>query len=74
DVTDGSLNCMLVQCSGEWLLGISFNNSMLAVLTHLIAQVSGLKPGLFSHVINNAHIFETHIDGLPPPLAPPPPP
>jgi len=64
DVTDGRLNCMLVQRSGDTALGIPFNTSQYAVLVHLIAQVTGLKAGLFTHVINNAHIYENHIEGL----------
>ena len=64
DVTDGKLNCMLVQRSGDWPLGVPFNTSQYAVLVHLLAQVTGLKPGLFTHVINNAHIYENQIDGM----------
>ncbi|AOR24784.1 thymidylate synthase [Clostridium taeniosporum] len=64
DVTDGKLNCMLVQRSGDLPLGVPFNTSQYAVLTHLIAQVTGLKPGLFTHVINNAHIYENQIEGM----------
>lgn len=64
DVTDGKLNCMLVQRSGDWGLGVPFNTTQYAVLVHLIAQVTGLKPGLLTHVINNAHIYENQVDGL----------
>ena len=64
DVTDGKLNCMLVQRSGDWGLGIPFNTSQYAVLVHLVAQATGLKPGLFTHVINNAHIYENQVEGL----------
>lgn len=64
DVTDGRLNCMLVQRSADMPLGVPFNMSQYAVLTHLIAQVTGLKPGLFTHVINNAHIYENQIEGM----------
>ena len=35
-----------------------------AVLVHLIAQVTGYKPGLFTHVINNAHIYENQVEGM----------
>ena len=34
------------------------------VLKHLLAQVKGLKPGLFTHVINNAHIYENQVEGM----------
>jgi len=63
DVTDGKLNCMLIQRSGDICLGIPFNTAQYAVLVHMIAQVTGLKVGLFTHVINNAHIYENHIEG-----------
>jgi thymidylate synthase len=45
-------------------LGIPFNITQYAVLIHLIAQSVGLKPGLFTHVINNAHVYENHVDIL----------
>ncbi len=64
DVTDGHLNCMLVQRSGDMGLGVPFNTTQYAVLVHLLAQVTGLKVGLFTHIINNAHIYENHVDGL----------
>ena len=64
DVTDGRLNCMLVQRSGDMGLGVPFNTCQYAVLVHLLAQVTGLKPGLLTHVINNAHIYENHIEPL----------
>lgn len=64
DVTDGHLNCMLVQRSGDVPLGIPFNMSQYAVLVYLIAQVTGLKPGLFTHIINNAHIYENQVEGM----------
>ena len=41
-------------------LGVPFNMTQYAVLIHLIAQSAGLRPGLFTHVINNAHIYENH--------------
>lgn len=64
DVSDDKLNCMLVQRSGDMGLGIPFNITQYAVLIHLIAQSVGLKPGIFTHVINNAHIYENHVDIL----------
>ncbi|NLC66729.1 MAG: thymidylate synthase [Clostridium sp.] len=64
DVTDGRLNCMLVQRSGDIPLGVPFNMTQYAVLARLIAQVTGHKPGLFTHVINNAHIYENQIEGM----------
>lgn len=64
DVTDNRLNCMLVQRSGDVPLGIPFNMTQYAVLVHLIAKVTGFEPGLFTHVINNAHIYENQIEGM----------
>ena len=62
DVTDGRLNCMLVQRSGDMGLGVPFNTAQYAALVHMVAQV--LKPGQFTHVINNAHIYENHVEAL----------
>jgi thymidylate synthase len=64
DVSDGRLNCMLIQRSGDLGLGVPFNTSQYAVLVHLVAQVTGLTPGLFTHVINNAHVYENHVEAL----------
>ncbi|MCL2578963.1 MAG: thymidylate synthase [Oscillospiraceae bacterium] len=64
DVSFGRLNCMLVQRSGDWPLGVPFNTSQYAVLTHMLAQVTGHKPGLFTHVVNNAHIYENQLPGI----------
>lgn len=64
DVTDGKLNCMLIQRSGDFPLGVPFNTSQYVVLQYMLAQVTGLKVGLFTHVINNAHIYENQIEGM----------
>lgn len=64
DVTNERLNCMLVQRSGDMPLGIPFNTTQYAVLVHLIAQIVGLRPGLFTHVINNAHIYKNQVEGM----------
>ncbi|MFR8761405.1 MAG: thymidylate synthase [Megasphaera lornae] len=64
DVNDGRLNCLLIQRSGDMGLGVPFNMTQYAVLVHLIAQVTELTPGLFTHVINNAHIYENHVEAL----------
>ena len=61
---DGRLNCMLVQRSGDMGLGVPFNMAQYAALVCMIAQVSGLRPGLFTHVINNAHLNENHKEQL----------
>ncbi len=64
DVTDGKLNCLVNQRSCDVPLGLPFNISQYAVLVHLIAQVTDLKPGQMTWVINNAHIYENQIDGI----------
>lgn len=61
---DGRLNCMLVQRSGDMGLGVPFNMAQYAALVCMIAQVTNLRPGLFTHVINNAHIYENHVEGM----------
>lgn len=64
DVTDGRLNCMLVQRSGDMGLGVPFNTTQYAVLTHLVAQAAGFQPGLLTHVIANAHVYENQVEPL----------
>ena len=64
NVTDGKLNCHLTQRSGDIALGIPFNLACYATLTQMIAQETNLKLGEFSHYINDAHIYENHIEGL----------
>ena len=50
--------------SNDYCVGGPFNTLQYAILALLIAQVTNLKPGLFTHVINNAHIYENHVEGL----------
>ncbi len=64
DVCGDRLNCMIIQRSGDLGLGVPFNTSQYAVLVYLLAQVTGLRPGLFTHIINNAHVYENHIEPL----------
>ncbi len=64
DVAGDRLNCMLIQRSGDLGLGVPFNTTQYAVLVHMIAQVTGFKPGLFTHIINNAHVYENHVEAL----------
>lgn len=64
DVEGDRLNCMLVQRSGDIPLGVPFNMCQYAVLVNLIAHVTGFKPGIFTHVINNAHIYENQVEGM----------
>lgn len=64
DVTDGKLNCLLIQRSGDMGLGVPFNTCQYAVLVHLIARATGFEVGRLTHVINNAHIYENHEETL----------
>ena len=64
NVINGKLNCHLTQRSGDIALGIPFNLACYATLTQMIAQETNLKLGEFSHYINDAHIYENHIEGL----------
>ena len=63
DVTpDGRLNCMLYQRSCDMFLGVPFNIASYSLLTMMIAQVCGLKPGEFVHTLGNAHIYSNHFE------------
>ena len=64
NVQDNKLNCILMQRSGDEGLGIPFNLSQYSSLVYMIAHVSGLEPGMFTHVVNNAHIYKNHVDTL----------
>ncbi len=63
DVTpDGRLNCQLYQRSCDMFLGVPFNIASYSLLTMMIAQVTGLKPGEFVHTLGNAHIYSNHFE------------
>ena len=64
NVTDGKLNCMLIQRSYDAPVGGRFNMAQYATLVHMIAQVCDLKPGQFTHIINDAHIYVNQIDAV----------
>ncbi len=61
-VADGRLSCQLYQRSGDTFLGIPFNIASYALLTMMVAQVCGYKPGDFVHTIGDAHIYLNHIE------------
>ena len=61
-VADGKLSCQLYQRSCDIILGIPFNIASYSLLTMMIAQVTGLKPGEFVHTLGDAHIYKNHID------------
>jgi len=62
DTTNGILDLLLYQRSADMFLGVPFNIASYSALLLLIAKITGLKPGTFTHTLGDAHIYNNHIE------------
>jgi thymidylate synthase len=65
DVSDGKLNCTVIQRSGDLLAAAAsggWDTIQYALLVHMLAQVCGYQPGTLVHIVNNLHIYDRHMD------------
>lgn len=64
NIIDGKLNCMLVQRSADYPVGVPFDTTQYAVLTYLFARHLGVCPGILTHVMADSHIYANQFDGV----------
>lgn len=64
NIIHGRLNCMLVQRSADYPVGVPFDTTQYAVLIHLFARHLNVRPGLLTHVMADSHIYENQVEGV----------
>lgn len=63
-IIDGRLNCMVVQRSADYPIGVPFDTTQYAALTHMFARHLHVLPGILTHVMADSHIYENQMDGV----------